>query len=98
MSYSILNLKQDLTGIIHGTSLNQIQNLNGVINRAARQVLMDVDPQETKRWTQFVTPIYDQVFDYAVPTDLKGNAIIDIFPQVERTLRDVYLQRYNQTF
>lgn len=48
MSYNILDLKNDLEGVLHGTTNNQIQNLDGVINRAARQLLLDLDPQETK--------------------------------------------------
>lgn len=98
MSYSVLTLKSDLTGIIHGTSLSQIQNLNGVINRAARQVLMDVDPQETKRTVEFVNPIFNTVFDYPIADDVKGNAIIDIFPSVQRLPRDIWTQAYNQAF
>lgn len=97
MSYTILQLKQDLTGIIHGTTLNQVQNLDGIIDRGGRQVLMDVDPQETKRITQ-LTPLFDQVYDYAAPTDLKGNRVIDIRPQVHRTTQDIFLQSYNQDF
>lgn len=98
MAYSIATLKDDLEGMMHGTTLDQITNLNGVINRAARQLLEDVDPQETKRTTQFVNPIYSNVFDYAVPTDLKGNKVIDIKPQVNRQPNDRYPQTYNQNF
>ncbi len=98
MAYSILNLKQDLTGILHGTQLNQIQNLDGVINRAARQLLLDIDPQETKRSLEFVTPIFNSVFDYAIAPDVKGNKIIDIYPQVQRIPLDIWTQAYNQAF
>ncbi len=97
MSYSVLNLKQDLTGVLHGTTLNQITNLDGLIDRAARKVLADVDPQETKRILQLPVA-YQQVFDYACPVDLKGNKIIDIFPQTPRYPSDQYLQSYNQAF
>jgi hypothetical protein len=98
VSYSISQVTSDLASILHGTSTSQINNINGLFNRAARQLLLDIDPQETKRITQTTTPIYNQVYDYAVPTDLKGNKIIDIFPQVNRTSRDLFLQDYNQSF
>lgn len=98
MSYSIQTLKNDLQGTLHGTTLNKIQNLNGVINRAARQLLLDVDPQETKRVTQFVNPIFNSVFDYPIAADVKGNKLIDIRPQVQRLPRDVWTQAYNQAF
>ena len=98
MSYSILTLKGDLTGVIHGTQLNQVFNLNGVINRAARQLLLDIDPQETKRTVEFVNPIFNDVYEYPIAADVKGNRIIDIFPQVNRLPRDVWTQAYNQAF
>ena len=98
MSYSVLNLKQDLTGVLHGTQLNQIQNLDGLINRAARQLLLDLDPQETKRILEFTTPIYNSVYDYAIAPDVKGNKIIDIYPQVQRIPQDIWTQAYNQAF
>lgn len=98
MSYSILDLKNDLTGILHQTQLNQITNLDGVIDRAARKLLLEVDPQETKRTLEFVAPIFNSVFDYPIASDVKGNKIIDIFPQVQRIPRDVWSQAYNQAF
>ncbi len=98
MAYSVGSLKNDMTGAIHGTTVNQIQGINNVINRAARQLLLDIDPQETKRSLEFVTPIFNTVFDYAIAADVKGNKIIDIFPQVQRIPRDVWTQAYNQAF
>lgn len=84
--------------MIHGTTLNQIQNINGVINRSARQLLLDLDPQETKRTVEFVAPIFDTVYDYPIAADVKGNKLIDIFPQVNRLPRDIWTQAYNQAF
>lgn len=98
MSYSITTLKNDLSGVLHGTTNNQIQNPEGVIDRAARQLLLDCDPQETKRTLEFVNPIYNTVFDYPIAADVKGNAIIDIRPQVQRLPGDIWLQSYNQAF
>lgn len=96
--YSVQTLKNDLQGAIHGTTLSQITNLNGVINRAARQLLLDVDPQETKRTVEFVNPIFNTVFNYPIAADVKGNALIDVRPQVKRIPRDVWSQAYNQAF
>lgn len=96
--YSIQDLKNDLQGVLHGTQLNQIQNLNGVINRAARTLLLDVDPQETKRTLEFTNPIFNTVFQYPIAVDVKGNKLIDIRPQVRRLPRDIWTQGYNQAF
>lgn len=98
MSYSVQTLKNDLTGVTHNTQLNQITNLDGLIDRAARQLLLDLDPQETKRILEFVNPIYNGVTDYPISDDVKGNKIIDIRPQVKRLPKDVWGQAYNQAF
>lgn len=96
--YSVLNLKNDVTAILHGTTSNQIQGFDNVIDRAAREVMLDVDPQETKRQVEFVAPIFNDVFDYPIAADVKGNKIIDIYPQVNRLPQDIWTQAYNQAF
>lgn len=98
MSYSVQTLKNDLSGVLHGTTTNQIQNLDGIINRAARTLLLDLDPQETKRMVEFVNPIFNSVYDYPIAADVKGNKIIDIYPQVQRIPQDIWTQAYNQAF
>lgn len=98
MSYSVQDVKRDLEGVLHGTTTNQIQNLDGVINRAARTLLLELDPQETKRTVEFIAPIFETVYDYPIADDVKGNKIIDIFPQVQRLPSDTWTQAYNQAF
>ncbi len=98
MSYNVLTLKNDIIGLLHGTTSNQIANFDGVINRSARDVLLDVDPQETKRQVEFVGPIFNSVYDYPLAADVKGNKIIDVYPQVQRIPQDVWTQAYNQAF
>lgn len=98
MSYSVADLKNDTTAELHGTTSNQIQNFNGAINRAARTLLLDIDPQETKRQVEFVNPIFNSVYDYPIAADVKGNKIIDIYPQVQRIPQDIWTQAYNQAF
>lgn len=97
-SYSIDMMEQELEAMLHGTTLNQITNLIGLENRAARQLLLDLDPQETKRVVEFVAPIFNGVYDYPIATDVKGNKLIDIFPQVQRLPWDIWTQSYNQAF
>jgi len=93
----ISDVENELQGMLHGTTLNQITDLYGVFNRAARRVIGDVDPQETKIVSQF-GKIYDGVWDYPLAVDVKGNGIIDLFPQANRNLRDNFSQVYNKTF
>ena len=98
MSYNITNVKSELSGVLHGTTVNQITALDSLIYRAARDVLLDVDPNETIRITPITNAVFNSVYDYAAPTDLKGNAVIDIRPQVNRQGTDVWTQKYNQDF
>lgn len=98
MSYSISQLQTDLAGILHGQSTNAIFNLSGVINRAARQLILDCDPMETKRYAPVSGTVFNGVYDYSVPVDLKGNKVIDLLPQVNRCSSEVWLQAYNQAF
>lgn len=98
MSLSIATVTADLGAILHGTNTNKITGLNNLYKRAARQLLLDVDPIETERKTLTTTPIFNQVWDYACPSDLKGNRIIDISPQYYRTVGDLITQTYQQPF
>ncbi len=98
MSYSITQCNVDLAALLHGTALNKIQSLTALHNRTARQLLGDLDPQETIRKVITTTPIYNQIWDYACPTDLKGNRVIDISPQYQRNPSQIISQTYNQTF
>ena len=94
----ITTVNGELAAVLHGTTLNKIQNLNGLHNRTARQLLGDIDPQETIRKTLTTTPLFNEVWDYACPVDLKGNRIIDISPQYYRNPGYVVGQQYNQDF
>jgi hypothetical protein len=97
MAYSITTVINDLAGVVHGTTVNKIPNLYGVLSRTARQVLLDVDPKETQRIVT-LSPVFDNVFDYPAPPDLKGDRIVDIRPQAGRNSTDVFTQGYGTSF
>lgn len=98
MSYTITTLLNDLSSVIHGTTANKVPNIYGHINRAARAVLLDVDPKETQRITQLASQVFNDVFDYAIPTDLKGDRMIDLRLTAGRTPSEIFVQDYAQTF
>ncbi len=97
MSYSVTEIKNDLNGVLHGTTINQITNLEGLFNRTARQLLLDCNPIETKRIAQ-LGQVFNSVYDYALPTDLKGVQVIDIRPQAGRWQNDIYEQSFARWF
>ncbi len=94
---TISDVENEMIGMLHGTTLSQIQNIYGVFNRAARRVVGLVDPQETKVLAQFGS-VFQGVFDYPCPVDLKGNRVIDFYPQANRQVTDNYGQQYNKDF
>lgn len=96
-TYDITRVKADLEAALHGTTLNQITNLNGLLDRAARVVLQDCDPNETMRFSAPVA-LHTGVYDYSCPTDLKGNRIFDIRPQVNRKPWDNAAQTFSKQF
>ena len=97
MSYSVTTLLNDISGVIHGTTANKIPNVYGAINRAARAVLLDVDPKETQRIFQ-LSQVFNSVYDYALPADVKGDRLIDVRPQAGRNPSDVFFQGYETNF
>lgn len=98
MSYSIQTLINDVVTTTHGTTANKIPNLYGIINRAARAILGDIDPKETQRIVQLPGQVFNSVYDYALPSDVKGDRIVDLRLPAGRTPSDVFTQEYAQAF
>lgn len=96
--YSITRLYGDLAGVLHGTTINQITNNFGLINRAGSKFILECDAMETIRMLPFPSTIHNEVFDYSLPPDVKGNKVIDIQPQIDRTTLDIWPQSYIQAF
>lgn len=83
MSMNITQLKNLITAGLHGTTLNQIKNINGVIQAVSSQFILDHDWRETKT-TAEIGNVFVNNLNYPCPPDLKGNRVIDIYPQVNR--------------
>ena len=98
MSYLISDLKNDISRKLHGNSLSKIEDPLGLIYEAGRTVIDDIDPIMTKRRTQIANALYDQVYDYSAPSDLKGDKIIDIRRQVNRKSGDNFSQTFDESF
>lgn len=96
--FTISNVKQDLENLVHSSTLDRVNNLNSVFQMSARNMLMRIDPAETKRIAQITNALYDEVYDYSAPSDLKGNKVIDIRPQVSRAASENMSQRFGKRF
>lgn len=97
MAYSVTDLLTDISSVTHGTTINKIPNIYGIINRAARALLLDVNPKETQKIVQ-LSQVFNDVYDYPCPVDLKGDMAVDIRPQAGREPWDVFTQEYAETF
>ena len=98
MAYTIADVKSDLEGILHSTDVSKVKNPYNLYWRAARNLLMRIDPPETIRIAQISEVVHPDIHDYAIASDTKGNKIIDIRPQVGRTKADSFSQRLSREF
>jgi len=97
-NFSITDLKVDLAGILHATDVSSVPNITYLINRAARKLVSDLDIAECKRISQMTSPIYGQVYNYALPSDLKANSIIDIRPSQESVVNENEFGNFQSLF
>ncbi len=82
--YTVGNVKDSIAGLLSGTDLDKVTNLNGALERAARKLVQKADIPEATEVTALT--LYDNVFDYLAPTKIFGGALIDLYPQgVDRT-------------
>lgn len=88
MSYTIQNLQDDLEPILHGFSVNKLSNFYNQCRRAGNKVMSMVDLHTTERVVPMTNALYDSIYDYVVPDDLKLNKIFDIAPQMSRSRYD----------
>ena len=83
-----------LQGLMNSRVGRKVLNLispQNTMNEGVRRLLAKVDLRTTKRKSTTPPNLFNGVYDYACPTDLKGEKIIDLMPQINRT-RDTELQ------
>lgn len=59
-----------------------------LINFAARIVAGDADLMSMRRKSTLSPFLFDDIFDYAAPTDLKNDCVADVKPQINRSSSD----------
>lgn len=72
-------MKNSIAAMLSGIDLNNVDNLNGAIERAARTLIQKADIPEASG-IQNIT-LYSSVFDYVCDPSIFGTAINDIRPQ-----------------
>ena len=73
---TISELKEDISGGLHGTSLKSVWNIDSIIYRAISKVMAKVDFPESKHVDDVEEGIVGGITRYKAPKLLKGNKII----------------------
>jgi len=75
----VSQLKDEVAGLLQGTNLNNITNLNGALERAAKIVVQKASIPEAVGRQNY--SLYWGVYDYPAPTSIFDSSIIDLRPQ-----------------
>lgn len=81
-SFAQSELNTEVTAIVSGKFT--AANFLTVANRAIRAVNSDLDLRSAIRSVALSPNLFDDIFQYTLPSDIKGNKIIDLKPQVTR--------------
>jgi len=69
---TIAQIKTKIISRLHGTTLNKISDFNLLCQDASELMLSRIDPVETTRKVGLTNAVYDNVFDYSLPSDFKS--------------------------
>lgn len=93
---NIGDVKDNLTGMLHGQDVDTIEGINVLFERTANTLLSHISPLETVRTTALSSTIHDDIYNYSLPSDFYD--IIDLYPQDDRTAEDMVTRRYAKPF
>ena len=79
MSFTIAQIKENITAMGHSGSLNKVRNFEALCERAANTMIAKVKLTEMIRVASLTQTVHDNLFDYSLPSDY--NSIIDLYPQ-----------------
>lgn len=85
MSRTIAQVKTKITSRLHGTTLNKISDFYTICQDAAELMLSRIDPVETTRKTTLTNAVYDNVYDYSLPSDFKSPADLVLQANADNT-------------
>lgn len=94
---TVSQLKDRVAAILSGIDLNNVDDLNGALESAARTLVQKADVPEASGTQNIV--LYSGVFDYACDTRIFGTAINDIRPQgISRPITDYAYKTFGEQF
>jgi hypothetical protein len=96
MSHTYTEIKENLTGMSHGGTLNKVRNIEALFERAGNTMLAKLDPIETMRVLPVSQVIHDDLNNYPLPTGYKK--LVDIYPQDNRNSFDTALRKQAEEY
>lgn len=93
---TISEVKSNLIGTGHGSTLNKVRNIEQALERAANTMLANISPIETIRVAALNSLIYDDVYNYPLPSDF--HKPIDLLPQEARNNYDSASRKFLEKF
>jgi len=93
--YTYAQLKGRINAGIKG-KIGVLVDARETINQVVREVVGDMDMRSCRRKTALTPNLFSNVFEYASPSDMKSNAIIDIQDQTDRHQKDYNLVTFEQ--
>ena len=85
--YTQANLTDALNGRTHQKN-SLLASAQTLVNQAVREVLGRVDLRGSKRESALAPNLFDNIYDYVAPADLKGQGVIDLILQTGRSMND----------
>lgn len=94
---TVSQFKDSVVALLSGIDINNIDNLNGALERAARVLVQKADVPEASGIQNIV--LYSGVYNYACDSKIFGTAINDIRPQgISRPVSDFVYKRPGEQF
>lgn len=93
---NISDVKNNLSGMMHGGTLNKVRNPEMAMERATNTMLSKIQPIDTVRTSPLSQTIHDDFTTYSLPSDFGD--IVDLYPQDERTSLDTASRRPSEAF
>lgn len=90
MIYTRTNFKDAVWDPLVYSNISSILTVDNVLNEAARDVVSDIDLRSTKRRVSTSPNLFEEISDYAKPSDMKRLGLIDIAPQIKRSKDDYW--------
>ena len=98
MSRTIAQVKTKITSRLHGTTLNKISDFYTICQDAAELMLSRIDPVETTRKTTLTNAVYDNVYDYSLPSDFKSPADLVLQANADNTNNSTLQRTFAREF